>query len=75
MSKIINFGYKISKIWAIIWYVLIPISIYSALVNQTFGFYDLIFYTFIMATISTIPLAIMRYIKSQKQKELRNALH
>ena len=74
MSKIINIGYKISKIWAIIWYVLIPMSIYSALVNQTFGFYDLIYYTFIMATIATTPIAILRYIKSQKQKELRNAV-
>lgn len=74
MSKILNLGFKVSKIWAIIWYALIPISIYSALINETFGIYDLIFYSFIMATIGALPLSIIRHFKLQKQKETRNAI-
>lgn len=75
MSKIINIGYNVAKVWAILWAGIIIFGTSGAIQSIQPSFSEFLFYSFIQVTIMMIPLAIMRYIKSQKQKELRNALH
>jgi len=75
MSKIINIGYNVAKVWAILWVGIIIFGTSGAIQSIHPLFSEFLFYLFIQVTIMMIPLAIMRYIKSQKQKELRNALH
>jgi len=75
MSKIINIGYKISKVWLGFCLIIIFSQSIRMFQDTSISLFELIGTIFGMSIIATTPFTILRYIKSQKQKELRNALH
>ena len=74
MSKIIKVGYLISKLWAIIGIIVMIFGTSNAIKTINPTVFELIFYLILESTVFMTPLAIMRYIKSQKQKEIKSAI-
>jgi len=71
----IKTGYLVSKVWALLCYLVTGIGWVTLVNDEAFSsILDQLMFIFVGLTIATIPLAIMRYIKTQKQKETRNAL-
>lgn len=75
MKKSLKLFYNASKIWAILWLVVIVIGLPSTISSMHLSLYEFIFDVLIASTIMMSPLAIMRYIISvNKKQEKQNAI-